>query len=455
MQVELDYSPREPFKAFHQRKQRWACLVCHRRAGKTVAAVNELVVRALYTEKKNARFAYIAPFRQQAKQIAWVYLKEATRDFATATRESDLQVQLPNGAWITLYGSDNPDALRGIYLDGLVVDEFGDCRPNLWAEVLIPTLADREGWAVVSGTPRGMNQFHTFHELSKKDNRWFSLTLRASDSGLVKKEELERMRSVMSEAQYEQELECSFSAPVLGTYYAGIIEKLEKGGQISDDNPKWDPNFPVSVATDLGFTDSSAYWFWQIRPDGIAVIDHYEAQSYPLQHYLDMLDDKPYEYDTIWLPHDARAKTLQTGRSTAEQFVAHFHDTKTGLDIVPQLKVQHGIDAARLVLPHCHFNRTTCNDGIESLRAYRRKYNELTKSFTDKPLHDFSSDSSDAFRYMALVTKTALKLPANEVDPTKMAASRLANAQPNYGTLDQLFADHEKKPALSVVRMRI
>lgn len=454
MQAILDYLPRKAFERLHQRAERWACMVAHRRAGKTVAAINELVIRAVRCTKKNPRFAYVAPYRSQAKKIAWIYLKEAVADFAVEMRESDLEVRLPNGAWITLYGSDNPDALRGIYLDGVVIDEFGDCRPTLWAEVILPTLADREGWAVVMGTPKGMNQFHTFHELSKVDDRWFTLTLKASESGLIKQDELDRMRSIMSEAQYAQELECSFSAPVLGTYYAGIIEKLEKNNQITDNSPKWDNNFPVNVATDLGFTDSSAYWFWQLKPDGIAVIDHYEAQSQPLQHYFDMLDDKPYQYDTIWLPHDARAKTLQTGRSTAEQFVKHFKDTDVTLDITPQLKIQHGIDAARLVMSRCYFNRTTCNDGIESLRAYRRKYNELSKSFTDKPLHDWASDSADAFRYMALVTKDNLGIPKEQLDPTAVMNRLNKGQNQGYGTLAQMFADNEKKPTLTVASMR-
>lgn len=454
MQVALDYEPREAFAQLHKRTERWGCMVAHRRAGKTVAAVNELVIRALYSKKKHPRFAYIAPFRSQAKNIAWMYLKDATRGFATDLRESDLQARLPNGAWITLYGSDNPDALRGIYLDGVVIDEFGDCRPNLWAEVILPTLADREGWAIVMGTPRGMNQFHTFHELSKKDDRWFSLTLKASESNLINKEELQRMRSVMSEAQYEQELECSFSAPVLGTYYAGIIEKLEKDGQISPDKPEYDSNFPVEVSCDLGFTDSSAYWFFQERPDGIAVIDYYEADSQPLQHYFDMLDSKKYSYGTIWLPHDAKAKTLQTGRSTAEQFIQHFKDSDTTLDITPQLSIQHGIDATRLVLPHCHINQTLCNAGIESLRAYRRKYNELTKSFTDKPLHDWSSHGADAARYMALVVRDKLKMPVVQTTPME-TINRLNDGAPSYGTLAQMFSDREKKSSLTVKSMRI
>jgi len=155
--AELAYQPRPQFVAFHQRKARFACIVAHRRCGKTVASVNELLIRALYTPKKDARYAYIAPFYRQAKDVAWSYLKDAARPFVASEkdiRESELRIKLVNGAWITLYGSDNPDTLRGIYLDGVVIDEIGDARPTLWEEVVLPTLADRQGWAVFIGTPK-------------------------------------------------------------------------------------------------------------------------------------------------------------------------------------------------------------------------------------------------------------------------------------------------------------
>jgi hypothetical protein len=440
MEVELDYSPRIQFEPFHIRRQRFACIVAHRRAGKTVACVHELIIRALHTPKKNARYGYIAPFRQQAKNIAWVYLKEATRKFAISIRESDLRVELPNGAWISLYGSDNPDALRGVYFDGIVIDEFGDCRPSLWAEVIIPTLADREGWAVVIGTPKGKNQFWEFWELSKKDDRWFSLTLKASQTGIISKSELDQMRSVMSDAQYAQELECSFEAPVLGTYYAGIINMMEIKGQIGPGACKYDPIFPVHAVGDLGYTDSCAWWFWQPRPDGIAIIDYEEAHSQPLQYYFDLLENKGYEYETIWLPHDARAKTLQTGKSTVEQFLIEYKE-KCNIDIVPQLKVQHGIDALRLTLPNCYINSETCNDGIEALRAYRRQFNEDRKAFSDKPLHDWSSHGSDSARYMALVCKDKLKvkLPQKIIEEVKKIEQQTYNFN-----LNQLFAELDK-----------
>lgn len=443
MQITLDYAPRSQFIEFHKRAERWACLVCHRRAGKTVACVNELVLRALYTPKKNARYAYIAPFYKQAKDVAWQYLKEAVEGFAVDIRESDLRVVLPNGAWITLYGADNPDALRGLYFDGVILDEFGDCRPSLWAEVVLPTLADRRGWAVFIGTPKGKNHFFDMHKRSLKDPGWYSMTLKASESGLLPAEDLAEMQGQMEPAQYDQEFECDFTAAVMGTYYAAQIQDLEVKGQIAPLD-LYDPQQPVLVAADLGYTDSTAFWFWQARPDGLAIIDYYENQSVPLQAYIDMLNSKGYVYEKLWLPHDARAKTLQTGRSTVEQLVEAGFPCK----IAPRLDVQQGIDAARFILPTCNFDVRKTTKGVEALRAYRREYDELTKAFRNTPLHDWSSNGADAFRYLSLVAREKqVMIPQTAPRPV---------FKPPELTLDKLFADNENAgQVLSIARRRL
>lgn len=419
--------------------------MAHRRAGKTVACVNELVLRGLYTTKKNPRYAYIAPFYAQAKNIAWEYLKEAAEPFTSSSkdiRESDLSVRLVNGTVIRLYGADNIDALRGIYLDGVVLDEFGDCRPGLWAEVILPTLSDRKGWAVIIGTPKGKNTFYDMRQVAEASPDWYFSELKASVTGIIAPDELAGMKAQMTDAQYDQEMECSFTAPVLGTYFAGQIQTLEKNGQIYSANADFDPNYKVNMALDLGFTDSTSIWYWQARPDGYAIIDYDEAHSKPLSYYFDLFDSKPYEYDTIWLPHDARAKTLQTGRSTAEQFLQR----ELPIRIVPHLKVQQGIDAARLILHDCHFNERT-KQGVEGLRAYRRRFNEITKTFSDTPLHDWASNSADAFRYFSLVCQKTLAEPVNEdrqVDVFK----------PKSYSLDDLFKDREGRGS-NIARLRI
>lgn len=434
-QIVFDYSPRKQFEPLHTRSARWACMVCHRRAGKTVAAVHELVLRALFTQKKNARFAYIAPFYRQAKDVAWVYLKEATKNFALKTRESALRVELPNGAWITLYGADNPDALRGLYLDGVVLDEYGDARPSLWGQVVLPTLADRKGWAIFIGTPKGKNHFHRIYERSKTEKGWFSLTLKASESGILSDSELLEMKAQMSDEEWQQEMECNFNAAILGTYYAALVQEMELKGRIAPGIVKHDPTKPVKVAADLGRSDSTAFWFWQELPHGFAMIDYYEAQGKHLDHYIEYLKKKDYRYEEIWLPHDAVAKTLATTRSTIEQMLAAGFPCRK----VPKLDVQHGIDAARKILPHCLIDQNNCFAGVEALRAYSRKYSEITKSFSDTPKHDWASDGSDAFRYFALVCKESISFV-----PDIPATNDFDNANRYPFSLNDLFDEREK-----------
>ena len=424
----------------HDRKQRFGVVVAHRRAGKTVACIYEAVIRALYTPKKNARYAYIAPFFRQAKDVAWVYLKQATSGIAQEVRESELRIILPNGAWITLYGADNPDALRGIYLDGVIVDEIADCRPSLWGEVLLPTLADRRGWAVFIGTVKGKNHFYDMWENAKNDPSWFSLLLKPEDTHVLSNEDLQELQKQMDEPQYAQEFLCDFTAAVKGTFYADQIQQLEAEGKITP-RPLYDPDLPVQCAADLGYTDSTAFWFWQEAPDGLRIIDYYQAQGEPLNHYIDMLESKPYNYERVWLPHDARAKTLQTGRSTVEQIL------ETGLpcSITPNLKVLDGINAVRKILPDCHFDLATTHEGVEALRAYKREFNELTKSFRDKPLHNWASDGSDAFRYLAIVCQRGRveEKPQKKPDFTRKL------------TLDKLHEEREHGHSkLSVIKRR-
>lgn len=441
----FSYTPREHFVPFHQRDQRWSCIVAHRRSGKTVSAVNDLILRALYSEKKNARYGYVAPFYSQAKDVAWTYLKEAAQPFVPSLkdiRESELRVRLINSSWVTLYGADNPDALRGKYFDGLCLDEFGDCRPSLWGEVLLPTLADRKGFGHFIGTPKGRNHFYDVHKRAMADPAWYSLTLKASDSGLLLPSELTEIKGQMSDEQYAQEMECDFSAAVRGTYYTALLNKLETEQQIAHGACKYEPEHPVYVASDLGYTDSTAMWFWQPRPDGIAIIDYLEAHGAPLEYYFDQLKAKPYKYEIIWLPHDARAKTLQTGRSTVEQFI----QAGFPIQIAPNLKIQHGIDAARMVLPNCWIDLTRCADGVESLRAYRRKYNEVTKAFTDAPYHDWSSHGADAFRYLSLVCRDKMPKVAKKPRQTVLI--------PKVGySLDELYKDQPGKSRFNKLRI--
>ena len=397
--IDLGYYARDQFAAFHARRQRWACIVAHRRAGKTVACVMDLIDAALRCKKQDGRFSYMSPTYTQSKDTCWSYLKRFTADIpGVEQRESDLMVVFRNGSRVRLYGADNFDRLRGTFNDGLILDEYADINPRAWPEVLRPSLADRRGWAVFIGTPRGRNDFWRVHQHAESHPEdWYSLVLRASATGLLPQVELDDMRTMLTAEQYQQELECSFDAAILGSYYGRELAEAEAAGRIT--NVPYDPAIPVHTAWDLGIGDSTAIWFFQVVGRELHVIDYYEASGHGLAHYASVLTARGYNYGTEYLPHDGMAREMGTGRSRFETL----HDLiGRYARIIQKQTIEDGINATRLTIASAWFDAAKCYDGLEALRAYRADYDEKAKVFQDRPKHDWSSHGADAARYMAL-----------------------------------------------------
>ena len=429
------YAPRAQFLDFHHREQRWAVLVCHRRAGKTVAAVNDLIAKALFTDKKHARFAYIAPLYSQAKSIAWDYLLQFTASLRTYVNVSELTVELYNGSRIRLYGGDNPDALRGIYLDGVVLDEPAQMKPRLWTEILLPLLADRKGFSVFIGTPSGKNSFYDTVQNAKNNPReWYSLELKASSSGILDPAELQRLREQMDEDEYEQEFECSFTAAIKGSFYGKVMNAAED--RFLDELPL-DPTKPLNAALDLGFRDDAAGWLWQATPRGFDYHFAFSEAGLAVPDIHARLLEMGFN-GVLWLPHDAVARSMQTGRSVMEQFVSLGHRPR----LVPRLTVQDGIQAVRghIAHPGTRFSRRGCGDGLEALRQYQRAYNDKTGTFSQAPSHDWSSHYADGYRYATLAVRPPKALaPQQTIKPTARPVE-----VPQL-TLEALWADQPRR----------
>jgi hypothetical protein len=438
----LPYEPRIQFLPYHERANRWTCIVAHRRAGKTVGVVNDTVTRALYTRKKDARYAYIAPYYGQAKMIAWDYLKKGTEGIQSKVLESELSVSLMNGSLIRLFGADNIDALRGIYLDGVILDEFADMNPAIWGTVIRPLLSDRRGWATFIGTPKGHNAFYDVREQARNDPDWLYLELKASETGIIPADELEDARKSMTEDQYNQEYECDFEAAIVGAYYGAEMKKASVEGRIGA--VPWEESFKVNTYWDIGRNDNTVIWFAQEVAKEIRVLDVYAANGKDVDHFVEVLRSKDYDYDTHFLPHDAKAKTLATKRSVIEQ-LAYDHQLKC--EIVPRLDLQDGIQATRKLLKRCNFDAEKCYIGIEALKVYQKKYDEENKRYLDKPLHNWASDFADAFRQLALSIE-----PATLTAP-KRESSIITLPPPAY-TLDALWQDHEQHMRQFVGRIR-
>lgn len=374
--------------------------MAHRRAGKTVACVNDLQDGALRCDKVRPRFAYLSPYLKQSKTVAWDYLRAAMsplRQLGADVNESELRVDYHNGGQVRLYGADNADALRGIYLDGVVLDEFADMDPRVWSEVIRPALADRQGWAVFIGTPKGRNEFFKIWNRSRSEKGWFSLMLKASETGLITTDELELARRDLSEDQYAQEFECSFDAAIVGSYYGKLMAQAEREGRVT--GVPYEATAEVWTAWDLGIRDATAIWFAQTVGREVRIIDYYEASGADLGHYVREIKSKPYTYGGHIVPHDAQAKELGTGKTRLEVLESL---GLTNLTVAPMHRVEDGINGSRVFLPKCWFDAKKCERGIEALKLYRSEYDDKLQALRPRPVHDWTSHAADAFRYLAM-----------------------------------------------------
>jgi phage terminase large subunit len=398
--IDIGYTPRPLQRELHAMldKNRFNVMVIHRRFGKTVCAINHLLKRAILEEKPNPRLAYIAPTYRQAKNVAWDYLKQFSASIpGTKYHETELRCDLANGARISLLGAENPSSLRGIYLDMAVMDEVADMPANIFPEVIRPALSDRKGSCAFIGTPQGHNYFHDLWEAAARTDGWSRKMYKASETSILDEEELEAAKATMTEDQYNQEFECSWVANVPGSVYGKELQEADDAGRIN--SVPHQPQIKVDTHWDIGMHDSTAIWYTQSVGRGeVHVIDYYENRGEGLPHYIQELQSKPYTYGNHYGPHDLEVKEMGTGKSRREAAQS------LGLTfrIVPRLPIEDGIHAARMLLPRCWFDRDNCRQGLEALRHYHRAYNERTRAFRDKPVHDWSSHSADAFRYCAI-----------------------------------------------------
>lgn len=431
-EIILPYEPRDAFKAYHARTKRWASMVVHRRAGKTVAAINDKIRAAVTARTFKPLYGYVAPFRSQAKAVAWGYLKHFAAPIIRKANEAELYVDLINDSRIMLFGADNADAMRGLGFDGVTLDEYGDYKPTVWGSVIRPCLSDKQGWATFIGTPKGKNQFWNIHQLARMTpDEWYYLTLKASESGILPESELMALRAQLSEDQYMQEYEVSFEAAILGAYYGIEMRKAQEAGRIG--SVPYDRHLTTYTAWDLGYRDDTAIWWYQVVRGEIHVIDYYSVSGASIAEICQVVRAKKYHYAKHFLPHDARAKTLAAnGRSVIEQIAEHL-----GLEnvaIVPDLSVQDGIQAVRQMLPNCWFDEASCTEGIESLRQYEREYNEDTRSFRQTPKHNWTSHGADAFRMLAISWRGEAHTPAVHPDRALIVGPG------NQSTLNDMWA---------------
>ena len=410
--ITIPYVPRDAFAPYHDNEKRFSVSVAHRRAGKTVARINRLVKAAIMCTKPRPRFGYLAPFFVQAKDIAWLYLKHYAAPILALggkVNESELSITLPhNGAIIRLYGAENAERMRGLYFDGICIDEAQGIAQSVLTTVILPALADREGWLDCSGTPRGWQNLLGQLVKLARDNLhvWFLQILKASETGIIPQAELDMQRAMMPDNEYDQEFECSFDAAITGAFWGKEMAAALSDGRICD--VAWQPEFKVHTAWDLGRTDDTAIWWYQQSKGEIHIIDHWSGAGSDVPDLATVIHGKPYKYGNHWFPHDARMKTLAAnGRSIIEQM----HSLEVKGQVVPSIGVQDGIQAVRAMMPVVYFDQVKCEAGMEALRSYQREWDADKRAFRDTPRHDWASHSADAFRMLAVAWREENPLP--------------------------------------------
>ena len=422
--VTVPYAPRDAFKAFHARTQRWAEIICHRRAGKTVAAINDLQRRALTHVLPPAqavnpsRFAFMAPTRIRAKDIAWQYLKRFSQPIpGIKVSESELFVEYPNKARVTIYGADN-DRGMGLYLDGIVFDECDEI-PAALDDVIQPALSDRKGWTVHMGILRGRHNFYKRFEKFRGLPTHFQLMLRASETNIIDAEELTSLKDRMGEAAYAMQMECDVNMSIANAIYGREMDTVRKDNRLR--MVPVDRDLPLYTFWDIGYSDYTSVWLAQFSGRDICLCDYYCNSGQPAAYYAAKVRKWEEEFGapmrTAFVPHDANAHDKGSGKTYVD------HLKEAGLDkvvVVPRTPDEwQSINTLRALFPRMYIDSTRCTvpwtmgemempSGVDCLDYYRKKEDASSGYVTDVPVHDQYSHGASALRTLAEAHKSGL-----------------------------------------------
>ena len=361
--------------------------------------VNHTIRKALENPRQipPPRYAYIGPSFAQAKDLVWGYYKHYTSPLDVKFSEGELNLVLPTGAKISLYGGASAyERMRGLYFDGAVLDEFPMLNPAAWSSVIRPCLADYKGWAVVSGTSNGDDHFHELKIRAEREtNFWDVHIIPVTETDALDPDEVREMTRDMSAAEYAREMLCDFAAPIEGAYYAEIINELKLGGKVT--GVPWQPDAPVFTWWDLGIDDDTSIWCVQRVGRELHVIDHIQNNGQALEYYANILVNRGYTFGGHVLPHDVKVRELGTGKSRYEVLMALLGN----IIICPFHSVEDGINAVRATLRQCWFDKERTGAGLSALSNYHRNKN-------GRPEHNWASHPSDAFRTGAIALNSTI-----------------------------------------------
>jgi len=387
--------------------------VWHRKAGKDRVAT---FIESELAFKRVGLYWHALPNYEDARKVIWDAITpdghrlidvSFPKEIIKRRLDHEMKLELINGSIWQPVGADNFNSLVGAFPVHVTYSEFALMNPKA-RQFIRPAIAMNQGTELIITTPRGYNHAHELWDMIQTDPAWHKSTVPADSSGVLPPEVLEEERRSMPDELFRQEYLCDWSAANLGSILGRYIETAEREGRITDEY-EHDPEFTVDISSDIGFRDTASFWFWQARPDGYALIDYDEDTGLDSDDWVQRLQDKPYNYGRIWLPHDAKAKTFQSKLSAQERFERAFGRGKVA--VVAQSSKADRINAARVVAPKCRWNRTKCKLGLAGLREWVYKYDDERKAYSKEPEHNWASHPGDGFSYGAQVMRDYVAPP--------------------------------------------
>ena len=410
IKLPYNYTPRgyqvPVLNALDSRGYKRVVAVWHRRAGKDKTFLNYMA-KKMY--ERIGSYFYVFPTYTQAKKVIWngrdrkgfKFTDHFPKELRKRTNNQEMLIEYKNGSLFQLLGSENVDSIVGTNPLGMVFSEWPLQNPSAW-DFLRPILAENQGWAIFTYTPRGKNHGFTTLDIARAFPKvWYSEVLTVKDTKAVPIPVLEQERAEIihrhgNDALYLQEYMCDFSVPIQGAYYAPQLMIADEENRVT--GVPYDTAAEVHTSWDLGIGDSMAIWFFQVIGKEMHFIDYLEGSGEGLPFYAKKLKEKRYVYGEHYAPHDIRVQELNTGKTRKETAKA------LGIDftVVAKLPVDDGIEASRNLLGKCWFDKKRCERGLDALRSYHKEWDEDAQTFRDRPDHDWSSHGSDAFRYCAV-----------------------------------------------------
>lgn len=425
------------FDALENKGYKRVVAILPRRAGKDVCGFNLMVRAALKTV---GVYYYIFPTYSQGRKIIWDSLTNDGRRFLDYIPEQlvkqknsqEMKIRFVNESLIQLVGSDNYDSLMGTNPRGVIFSEYALQDPRVY-QFIRPILTANNGWALFLSTPRGKNHLWELYQIALHSPDWFAYKLTVQDTNHIPLYEIERERAegIMSEDLIQQEYYTSFELGVEGAYYAKYLDRMQLKGQIGI--VPWEPSFKVYTSWDLGVRDSTTIIFFQVIGQTVRLIDCYENSKEGLEHYIKIVNQKPYAYGKHIAPHDIKVREFTSGMTRIEK-ARHLGINFT---VASDVSIEDGIEAVRSSFAKIWIDEKGCAPLLKALGNYRQEFDFKRKVYKATPLHDWSSHFADCMRYLCIsLPKTRDGLSAEDLDKRYQRAMYGENS-----TMPSVFRD--------------